>query len=687
MSVMRGTLRNPGADLARLPVGLDLRAVSIVEGLRAAIACAAVILVNEWVQWPPLFFMALAANLTCFCDVGGPIRQRLFFLSAFTLIGALAWCGFGLIRPAGIAVAVPLAAIAIFCCSFARVWGVPATAVGNVLVVAIVLSLDESLTPERAAIVGAMFIAGGLWAILLALLLWRLHPYQPARAAVSEVWRLLAALTADLRDLALADTAKTADFDAHARSHRRAVREAVERARDVVMELVRGRSAVSERGGQALIRLEAGDQIFGALIALSDLLEDAGAVDRRRKGARMLRLLRPALATLSRTILTERELDLARIERVIEELIAPVEDDPALRSLAESIAERLRIVARLSARGGHEAGGAVAGDPPRPFSERFLGPIRANLTWQSAILRHAVRAAVVAAPALVLTLMMEGAFTHWLTITVVLTLQPYYAATWQRALERIGGTMLGGLIGAVLVYFAQSPLALALLMFPLCIVGFSARQVSYGAFIACLMPQLVVLVELVSPGHSSLEIVEMRALFTVLGGVIAVIGCFLLWPSWEPNRLRQELRSTLRAHGRYAKAIIGEILGEGTPVATEAARRAAGVASNNFEASLSRAIQEPLRGNRDRLEAAMVADATLRRAAGRLSALRHASYAHANIDAKTWRAWSDWIAGALATLAQGEGPIPPRPAKAELESLGRIARQVELLETVLRRFW
>ena len=187
-----------------------------------------------------------------------------------------------------------------------------------------------------------------------------------------------------------------------------------------------------------------------------------------------------------------------------------------------------------------------------------------------------------------------------------------------------------------------------------CIVGFSARQVSYGAFIACLMPQLVVLVELVSPGHSSLEIVEMRALFTVLGGVIAVIGCFLLWPSWEPNRLRQELRSTLRAHGRYAKAIIGEILGEGTPAATEAARRAAGVASNNFEASLSRAIQEPLRGNRDRFEAAMVADATLRRAAGRLSALRHASYAHANIDAKTWR---------RSPRAKGRSrPARPRPS-------------------------
>ena len=56
----------------------------------------------------------------------------------------------------------------------------------------------------------------------------------------------------------------------------------------------------------------------------------------------------------------------------------------------------------------------------------MMGPIRANLTWDSAMLRHALRAAVIAAPALVITLIWQGAFTHWLTITVVLTMQPFY---------------------------------------------------------------------------------------------------------------------------------------------------------------------------------------------------------------------------------------------------------------------
>src|SRR5690606_37525036 len=119
-------------------------------------------------------------------------------------------------------------------------------------------------------------------------------------------------------------------------------------------------------------------------------------------------------------------------------------------------------------------------------------------------------------------------------------------------------------------------------------IGFSARDVSYGFFIACLMPQLVVLVELIQPGHSSWEIVEMRALFTVLGGMIAVAGCLLLWPSWEPPRLRKELQATLVAHARFADAVLSLMLGEAGEKAVEAARRAAGVAANNLEASLSR---------------------------------------------------------------------------------------------------
>ena len=197
-----GSLRNPGANLARLPVGLDLHTINIAEGIRAAVACGVLILANEWLHWPPLVYMALAANLTCFCDLGGPIRPRMAALLSFSILGGVIWGVFGLLTAAGLLIVLPLATLVFFCNAFARVWGQSAQTVGNLLSVVLIFALDRPLAWHEAPVVMGMFIAGGLWAIVLTLLLWRLHQYRTARESVEEVCRQLAALTCDLRRLA-----------------------------------------------------------------------------------------------------------------------------------------------------------------------------------------------------------------------------------------------------------------------------------------------------------------------------------------------------------------------------------------------------------------------------------------------------------------------------------------------------
>jgi len=69
------------------------------------------------------------------------------------------------------------------------------------------------------------------------------------------------------------------------------VREASETARTVVLDTLRARGAASNRAAQCLIRLETADQIFGALIALSDLREP-GTARHRAAVAPILRRLR-----------------------------------------------------------------------------------------------------------------------------------------------------------------------------------------------------------------------------------------------------------------------------------------------------------------------------------------------------------------------------------------------------------
>lgn len=677
---MRGSLGRPGSDLTRLPVALDPRALSLVEGVRAAFAFAIVLLANEWIRWPPLLTMALAANLACFCDTGGPIRIRLRVLTAFSVLGGLIWGVFGLIQPLGPVVVVPAACAVIFACAYARVWSVQAQAAGNVLVVVLCIALDRALSPAQAATVAAMFVAGGLWATLLALVLWRLHPYRAAHRAVGEVWHALARLAGDLETLAAAPETVAAAFDGHARAHRRGVRAGIEAARALLLDLARSRERVSERTAQALLRLEAAEQVFSGLIGIAELIESAPEPHRRAAARTFLRRLRPLLVAVARAIRDDADLDLPRLEPAVARAADGLAATPTLAGLAEPILERVRIGAKLSTPEGHRPGGALPGAGRLAWRARFLGPLRTNFTLASANLRHAVRASAVCAPALAATLIWAGPFSHWLVMTVVLTMQPFYAATWQRALERIGGTVLGGLLGALLAHLATTPLMQVALILPLSIVGFAARQVSYGVFVACLTPLIVLLVEVIAPGHSSWEVVGMRALFTILGGLIAVVSCLLLWPISEPDQVRRELSRALAAHAAFAEAAFAEASGPAREARLAACARSAGLALNDLEAALARALQQPRAGHHPEVEAAMVADAALRRISARLTVLRHAGAPAGPGDG----AWKAWVSGILAALAEDRQALPPRPEGARGPALMRLVAQVELLAGTLR---
>lgn len=669
--------RGPDPDLSRLPVSLDLRALSLAEGLRAALSVAALVALDELAGIPGLAEAALGSMLTCLCDAGGPIRRRLPALLVFGVCGALVTLLFGAVRHLPLLPVVLCTSAFIFCTSFARVWGQTALQVGNVLTVVAVLALDWRLEAYPTVALSTMFLAGSLWATALTLLIWRLHPYQPARRATADVFRRMAELVSDLASL-LAREGATQDWAAHARAHRRHVREGLEQARTLVLDTIRGRGRVNTAADNLLEQVEAADQMFGALIALSGVLEDGRAAV-REEARQALPKLRRLLAAIADAIEHER-LGQAPAPEVIEQELADLASTGSSASLSgimTSLGQRARIAAGLSAIENQQLEEPAA--PPEPVRVRVLGPLKANFTWKSAALRHSTRAAVVSIPALLITLSSRASYAHWLTLTLVLTLQPFFALTWQRAVERIGGTVLGGIAAAGLALLVQSTVGMAALMFPLATLAFTVRSVSFGLFQACLTPMIVLLSELGQPGDGEIAIALWRAVYTISGGLLAVAGSMLLWPSWEPERLRNELRQAIRAHAEFADLELGALLGSKSE-SLDDKRRAAGMASNNLEASISRAMQEPRRSTRPELKLALVSDAALRRIAGRLIALEHAPALAGAADLQAWRSW---LAAAFAALESGDSLPAPPPGPAE-GVLARIARQIELIEGALR---
>ena len=421
--------------------------------------------------------------------------------------------------------------------------------------------------------------------------------------------------------------------------------------------------------------------MFGALIGLSDMLEFTPDPAVRDAADRVLRRLSPVLRLLGEYVVTEAPDRLQRLERAVAAMEAEAPVGSSLQPIVARIVDRVRIAITLAAADANIPG--FSGESPS-WRERVLGPVRANLDLNSATLLHALRVAAVSVPAFFITLNWPGPYEYWLTITLLLTMQPFFALTFTRALERIGGTILGGVVAAILSLVCTTPLSLAVALFPVTLIALTVRQVSFGLFIACVTPVVVLLSELSVP-TGEIRLALMRALYTLIGGGLAVVGSFLLWPSWEPGRLRRELRDAIAAHGRYARTEIASILGEASDEDVQQVRRAAGLASNNVEASLQRILLEP-HSDVD-VEPALTIDASLRRMAGRLSALQLDP--GADHDPTLWHRWRDWIDAAMSRLAQGDTDLPKRPdlppGDRQSDALVRIARQIELAAGALRR--
>ena len=665
----RGTQRTPGADPTRLPVGLDLRGISLVEGVRAGLAAALPVAGSVWLHAPILNLAALGALLTCIVDPGGPLRRRLPILLGMTIGGAIMLGGFAWLRNFGIAVTLLAAVPTLFCAGFVRVWGAPALALGNLLAVVLLLGTDTALPAGEAAATAGLFAAGGGWALLLTLAIWRVYPYGPARRAVADVWFELARLTRLIgRGV---EAAHEGAWDSQARAGRGAVRSAIERARETLMDTVNARGPASGPAAQNLMRLEAADQLFSTLIALSDTLEDTGPAPRKIAEI-LLRRLRPMLIVLAGAIERERLDRQPRLERSIAAMLADAAANPTLRHLARALGERLYTAIKLIDPSQYLPGSGAQGDAGVPWRTRLLAPLQANASFASASARHALRVGTVVGAALAATLVWHGPYTHWLTITLVLVMQPFFATTWQRSLERVGGTLLGGVFAAGMSTLLHSRLHLAALLPALGALALAVKQVSYGVYIAVYTPVVILLVENLHAGEDQVHIALARAGFTILGGVIAIAANALLWPSWEPEQVRRNLFATIGTHAAYARCVLAS-------KPSDALRRAAGLASNNLEASLQRAMHEPRRGSRAQLAAVLVADAALRRIAGRLAAI--ALHPSLNLASLT----SAWVVESLTAMAESTRP-PPRPDdRTGVEMLDRLARQVELLAGTLEK--
>jgi uncharacterized membrane protein YccC len=230
-----------------------------------------------------------------------------------------------------------------------------------------------------------------------------------------------------------------------------------------------------------------------------------------------------------------------------------------------------------------------------PWTLRLRGSfatLRANLTFESAAFRHAIRLAVCVALAAGIGRAVSWHRTYWLPMTVAIVLKPDFTATFSRGVLRVAGTLAGLAFATVLFHMLSTTVVTQIsLIILLTFVLRSYGAANYGILTAAVSALVVLLIGLT--GTSPQDVISARAVNSVAGGALA-LAAYALWPTWERYRVNEIVARLLDAYRDYFRTISEAYLKpEAPPPALDATRQAARLARSNLEASADRLSAEP----------------------------------------------------------------------------------------------
>jgi len=486
---------------------------------------------------------SLAATLA---PQSGPLRVRLRRVAAASLLGGLGLVvGHGL-TGGGWQPVLLMAVVSALSALLSSVSGAYSLGALQLLVYTAISS--GLVTPLPAVAEVGCFLGGAAWGSLAVLLQARTEATDPDRSAVGAVFTRVAELLESIGT----DRSEAA---------RRALTLALNEGYDRVIH-ARSRSAGRSRELA---------QLAGVLNAAAPLVE--GAVASARAG----------IAADSRDIGAAHALATAVTQRrpVLGGRPAPVTDGPTPR---RAVRHGIRLVWH------------VVGDPEeraRAAVERAERDRRVQLhdladrTVGNADSRaFVVRLTLCMTVAEVARQLLPVERPYWVVLTVAIVLKPDYGSVFTRAVQRGAGTLLGVLIGSLLLTFLPRD---AWVLLPMAVAAGAlpwARNGNFGLFSVFQTPLIILMLDLASP--SGAQLVGARLVDTLIGcGIVLVFG-YLLWPQTWRAPLDDALRSAALALDRFVEAAFDE-----GPVETRRARRASYRALTELQTQLQRRLAEP----------------------------------------------------------------------------------------------
>ncbi len=216
-----------------------------------------------------------------------------------------------------------------------------------------------------------------------------------------------------------------------------------------------------------------------------------------------------------------------------------------------------------------------------------------NFTLQSAVFRHSLRMMITCIAGFIIAKLLPNAHhSYWILLTIIVIVKPGFSLTKQRNLERLFGTIAGGIIGILFIYFIHDRTILFLFTVLFMLVTYTFIRVNYIVTVIFMTPYIIILFSLL--GIGSINVAEERLLDTAIASVLAFMGNYFLFPHWESVQLESYMIRVLSANEQYLQQLAAFFSGNKPSLMEyKLVRKQLYISSANLSSAFQRMLSEP----------------------------------------------------------------------------------------------
>lgn len=565
--------------------------------------------------------MPLGALMVSLTDSPGPIHHRRngMLVSNMLNFAVAIIVGFTRYYPWLLAIELTLFG---FILSFIGIYGSRANSIGLIAFIVIVLNIDVHHAQERVWHDALFMLGGGVWYMLLSLVLYTLRPYLLIQQALGECIITTAAYLR-VKAKMYKPGAEQDEIYKEMLPLQINIHNEQEQLRELLFK-ARGFTRESTTKGRILLMM---------FLDSVDLFEQVMTTQQNYKSLHAYFKDGDILEKF-RLLIIETSVELDKIGLVIQSGFPPGNNDDLSERIAETesdfvayrdvhlkpenlegfislrhvlnsikdIAERIKRLRRYSTYSSEvskEVKPEVV-DIEKFVSTQELDPklLRENLSLQSNIFRHSVRVSICILIGYSISQLFPFGHSYWILLTIVTILKPAYSLSKRRNIERLLGTIAGVCIGFVMLNYVTENYILFAGTIVSMIIGYSFLQVNY--FISVIGITLYVLLSFHFLHPVDFKSVSTdRIIDTVIGSAIAFIGSFFILPKWEHEQLDEYISRLIEANMKYFTTVANAFYEKPLEINEyKVTRKEAYVALANLSDAFQRLLSEPAKRNK-----------------------------------------------------------------------------------------